>query len=68
MNATSAPSVMRPEATAVPPAHRITSVPSPVTSPMSGVKCACVRASSALASRRAALAPANSAAARASIV
>ena len=36
---------MRPEATAVPPAHRITSVPSPVTSPMSGVKCACVRAS-----------------------
>ena len=68
MNATSAPSDRRPAATAVPPTHRMTSVPSPVMSPMSGVKCACVRARSALASRSAALAAPNSAVARASIV
>ena len=68
MNATSAPREIRPAATALPPAQSTISVPTPVTSPMSGVKCACVRARSALASRRAALAAANSAVVRASIV
>ena len=68
MNATSAPSESRPAATALPPAHRTTRVPTPATSPISGVKCAWVRASSVLASRSAPLAAANSAVARASIV
>ncbi len=50
------------------PTQMMTSVPTPPISPISGTKCACVLARATAASRREALAAANSAVARASIV